>query len=568
MRLARWFGLAGAAVLSASACGDGPLTAKATVGDLAELVCESAFRCCSRGEIDVFLGPFVDEANCADRLRRKAELNPSALIGVPFGLAGVLVPNISVLQRAIDEDRAVINETALTECLNFIDAIACNMFEEVVVEPEGCQPAAPKVLVPCDPSLIVVGKVSAGGACSSPGESLECKPGLTCTAVDSLGVEGVCIRPGKVGDFCTVSRDCELALYCSLLDGTCQVPRAEGETCKYSDENDLSPSDSTLLIACAEDLSCDPVSDTCVARCERGARCIGDGDCDDAQGLTCISGRCDSTRGDGLPCGNDDDCEDGLRCAISPMTGTDLVCQAKLVNGQSCSTFDPEDCESGFCHPSSLLCEAASAPGSLCPTALQNQCDGGYCDTTFISCSDSTPCLGSGVCNTSSFRCEYYCVALQPDGAGCTSSIQCESGTCIDGFCRTVPLANGQPCNFNFQCSSSFCNFESPRVCETLPLINGRTCSSSSQCQSGVCFQNSCQNGLTEGADCTSFFDPPCGRGLYCDRTQNPALCVPLLEPGQLCDSSAQCRGSCIIRFNRPMCDATPPHGAVVCDGM
>lgn len=552
--------LAAAALLGA--CSDGP-SASGTVDDLAQAVCDISFRCCDRGEIDFFYGPFTDGTNCAERMRQQADVDNATIIAAPFEGAVVAVPNVGVLQNAIDDGRVEIDGEALDACLEFLAGVTCNELVEEP-EPETCQPVEPEEENLCDPRLLVIGKVGEGGDCTNPGVSLECREGLACRAVDSLGIQGVCVKPGSEGDFCINSGECGEDLYCSLLDGTCQVPRQEGETCLIADGGGV-------LLACDEDLSCDPITDTCVARCARGAACFSDLDCDQEAGLQCIVGRCDSPRDVGLPCQTSEHCKEGLRCGVNPATGTDLVCLEKLENGVNCSVAVPGDCASGFCDPTTTTCAATADPGDVCPSFSHVQCAGGYCDTTPRStpCSTDPECADtSGVCDIASGVCQAFCVALQPDGAQCLNGFECESGTCVDGFCRTTPLADGQPCNFAGDCASGFCNHEFPSLCETLPLANGSTCFLAEECESGICFGGSCQNGLSEGADCSSLADPPCARGLFCDREQQPPLCTPLLAAGAECTSSVQCQGNCTSRFNRRLCDATPPEGAEVCDGL
>jgi hypothetical protein len=335
----------------------------------------------------------------------------------------------------------------------------------------------------------------------------------------------------------------------------------------YSDQESLSPADWMLLIECDEDLWCDAVTDTCVGPCERGAWCVTDLNCDDTQGLVCVVNRCDTPRAVGAPCQEYPDCEEGLRCAPDPAEPGEWVCLERLANGEACAVGRPEDCVSGFCNPMSSQCEAASSPGELCPSASHTQCDGGYCETDYVFCTGDGECAGSGSCNLVYNRCEYYCVALQPDGAMCSLGRECESDACIDGFCRTVPLADGEPCSSDWHCESGFCNLETERECETLPLPNGRACWLGNQCESGVCHNMECVIGLSEGDACDTPGDPPCARDLFCDWDEDQPLCVHVFEPGAPCERHEQCRGSCVGRFGRLMCDSTPEEETAICDG-
>lgn len=561
--------LAAVLIVNSAACVD---DVESDARELVDEICDLTFRCCSRGEVDLFFGPFVDRDSCAERLQNSANLAAYTVVALPFENAAVSVPNLAVLQRAVDEGRADIDEDALAECLDLLGQLECNgpLADAPAEEPDGCEPPPEPVDSPCNLEALVIGLVGDGGDCSSPGVSLECTEGLACRAVDSLGVDGVCVAPGGVDDYCFSDGECDEELYCSVLDGTCQEPKGEGEVCAYGDPEDPSPSPDTLLIECAEGLSCDPITDLCVAPCQLGAQCAGDDDCDAEAGLSCIVGRCDRPRPAGLPCSDAADCAEGLRCAVDESNPGRNVCQERLADGETCQPYAHVDCASGYCDLLTSRCAPASEPGGVCPSAESAQCDGGYCETGFVYCDDDTDCTGSGSCNLSLGRCEYYCIALQPDGSTCTGDGQCASNACVDGFCRTVPLASGQPCTFDSQCASGFCSLDAERVCADLPLPNGSTCSSPLQCDSGVCHQNQCQAGLAEGADCSSTLDPPCGKGLYCHYSEiagQAPLCAPLRGPGEPCDGSFQCHGGCTIRYGRRMCDATVAQDEAVCDG-
>ena len=554
-------------------CGDS--SANSVAEDLAQTVCDYAFGCCTRGETDFLLGPYVLESDCADRLVNSAAIASRAQIDLSAMTSAadvtIELPNLGELQRAIDDGRTRVKRGGVDACISFIEGLGCN--ELVEVDPvEGCVVPEPPEETPCQIELMLEGQVGAGGACTSPGSTFECEPGLVCRTLGMFGIEGACVAPGGAGDFCFIDPECGEELYCSQADGTCQVPRAEGEACAYSDRDDPSPPQSTLLIECEVGLFCDPVTDLCVGPCQRGAGCSFDTQCDDEQGLKCIQGRCDLPRVEGLPCLSDTDCQEGLRCAQNIANPAQSICQQKLANGDFCSTFEEDDCDSGFCDNNVFECAPQSDPGGLCPTARNAQCSGGFCETQFVSCTDNSQCLGSGVCNTAAFRCEFFCVATLPDGAICGNSAQCTSEACIGGFCRTVPLPDGEECIFDSQCASQFCGVDSVRVCESLPLSNGTACNSNFQCESGICFSQgfgipTCNAGLREGDRCDQFPSPPCGADLFCESRLQPPECVPVLEAGSECEGDFQCRFDCTTRFARQLCDVTPAEGTAICDG-
>src|SRR5688572_13181012 len=66
------FGLLGAAL--SAACGGSSADPDTVAEDLAHQICELSFRCCSRGEVNFYLGPYVDQDDCVDRLVNVASL--------------------------------------------------------------------------------------------------------------------------------------------------------------------------------------------------------------------------------------------------------------------------------------------------------------------------------------------------------------------------------------------------------------------------------------------------------------------------------------------------------------
>jgi hypothetical protein len=549
--------------LLATACG-GSRNAESTAQDLADAICDLAFRCCDRGEVNYYFGPFFTEDDCSERLMNAAgRLNNAAIDFSAFENVGIRIPNVAVLNRAVEDGRVAIDGTALNACLDHIRDAECN--PEVAPEPEDppedCVPAEEEEEGPCQFEEIFIGAVDVGGSCSNPELSIECKQGLTCRAVSSLGDEGVCIEPGEVGEYCIFSAECRDELYCSLLDGTCQVPRQEGETCLYADDEE------TILLACDDNLACDPLTDTCVPQCSRGYACFVDSQCSATDGLVCILGRCDAPRTEGQSCGEVEDCVDGLRCAPNPdPNDAGQICSAPLANGEVCNGRDL-DCASGYCANDTNLCTVQANPGELCLSNDNDQCAGGYCDRTVVACSIDAECPGSNSCSNG-VTCDPFCVTLKPDGATCDSFFECQSGSCYNNLCRSLPLADNEECNFDNECESNFCNdYDFPAVCMTLPLANGDACGVGSQCASEVCFQGSCQTGLTDGADCSAspFTDPPCAKGLFCYNDDVTQTCTAQYPAGSECENDVECVGFCSTSFGRPIC--APAADEQVCTG-
>ena len=230
------------------------------VGELATGICDVVTRCCSRPELDYAMGPFVDETNCSERLVQSAEVGRFVSLALPFARVGFTMPNVALLDRAIANGRATVNSAGLTRCLDHLAGLTCNQLDPVVPPTTECTPPTLSPTRPCETTEIVTGAVGEFGHCSQPGFGFECEPGLICRRSDRLGDEGACVRPGQVGDFCFHDGECGAELYCSLLDGTCQVPRGQGESCQYVDPDDSDPPLSSLLIRCESPLSCDPVT--------------------------------------------------------------------------------------------------------------------------------------------------------------------------------------------------------------------------------------------------------------------------------------------------------------------
>lgn len=554
-----------------SAGGSAPVDLAPKYTELSQHVCDLAFRCCTRGEVSWYLAPYIDAAGCPGRFVEHAALSSTASIDLEQVLGvHVRVPNLGAASRAVSEGRVQIDEAALVTCFAYLQNLPCNKYEE---KPEGCVPPDPPPdETPCEPEKIFIGKVKEQGRCTSSLGSMECQPGLGCRTDGELGVFGQCVKLSDVGEHCVSDSECLDKLYCSQLDGTCRVFRNQGETCLFADPDDPDPDPQTALIRCRADLSCNPLTDTCVAACQRGAKCASDAFCDEAQKLECVTGRCDLPRAKGLPCAEDDDCEKNLICKPDPADPSENVCSSKSPLNSACVSHD--DCASGFCEPILDRCEVQLPPGSLCPSNLSQQCADGRCVKEQITCFGDTDCTSSKKCNTITNQCSSYCVALLPEGAACAVDSDCATDHCIAGFCRNPPLANGAACDGAADCESEFCSLDVPSVCKELPLPLGDPCSASSQCDSGVCFAQGgtlkkiCISGLDEDEECGKPQQAPCSpKKFYCDGDKKPPVCVPLKETGEACTGDIQCRGNCTLKHSRMLCDTTPPPKAALCDG-
>jgi len=553
------------ASLVVAGCGGSSADPQEVADDLAGALCDLSFRCCTAGEVHYYLGPYVTQADCADRLVNAASINTGFNFSLElFEETGVFLPNLAALDEAVEDGRTSVDRDQVDACIEHLQQIECNALEE---EPDMCIPPELNVDEPCDPLLMFDGKQAEGERCSSVGFSFECEHGLVCRAISVLGTDGACVAPGEVGDYCFTDSECGLDLYCSQLDGTCQLFGQPGDVCAYADPDDPAPDPMSLLLKCDEGLSCDPVTDRCVAPCERGAGCFDDIQCDEAAGLLCILGRCDSPRGNGLPCAEDLNCEPGLICRLSLGEGI-YVCSEPLPNGEFCN--DHPDCASGFCDPSEASCAPSVDPGEPCPAFNHAQCKDGYCSDTIPNNADpfctGNPACSPSTCNLDTNECVPVCIPRKEDGQSCTfgANYECLSNECVNGTCRTLPLQNGQECDSPEQCESEFCGHDG--LCDMLPLPDGKLCFSPDECESRVCSGGMCAPGLQEGSDCNPGLTE-CAADLYCDPEESPPICVPVLDTGEVCKGDFQCRGFCVLSFGRMVCDSTPPVNGAICDG-
>lgn len=578
-----------------AACDDGDVEvttrppATPAVDRMVAEVCGAVFRCCDRGEASFVLGPYVSEEDCQARLLQRSTITAASLEIAAFAGPAIRLPNLAGLERAVTEGRIVVDEAALDACVAHLAALPCASptpaTDDDPTSPLCADATPPPGESPCDVLDLFVGAVPEGGACTSGLLSLECAAGLGCAADAATGVEGECVPVGDVDDPCFTDAECGVhlregelppglprreALYCSQADGTCQLLRRQGETCRYA--RDDAPTEDTALVRCAPGLSCDPVTDLCVPPCSRGAPCADDTACDEEAGHLCIAGRCDLPRELGSPCEEEADCEDGLTCAVTAAAPGGPACTERLADGDAC--FASAECASSWCDALRAQCAPQVEAGEPCPSGDSAQCSMGRCTPDFTGCTADGDCPLSGSCDEAVGQCSPYCVELKPDGAICVDASECASSQCIAGSCRTPPLEDGVDCDDDLQCDSGFCSPGAERVCTGLPLDLGDPCTASEQCSSEVCMQEPgsptarCITGLQQGESCGAAGQPPCSPlTLYCDTEQPAPLCVPLRGTGEDCEGDVQCRGACLLKWNRTMCFPPDDPEEPLCGG-
>lgn len=554
------------------ACDQKQAPAEPQIEEVIEAYCDLAYTCCEDAETDYFVGPYVLPGECTSRLMEAASLSAATQFDLS-DLAGLrtdtlIIPNLPALNEAVQDGRTVISREGLDECKEYLSKNDCNEY----VEPEdvdGCQPPPePEPPGPCAPQNLFIGQLVEGQDCSSSAYTFECAPGYRCGTGAGLGINGRCVRLRQATETCVADTDCETGLYCSLLDGTCKAFSGKGETCVYADRNDAAPTPETQLVRCAAHLACNPLTELCVEACQEGATCAYDTDCDDEQDLTCILGRCSHLRELDQPCAATANCAEDLRCAPNPQSeGGDFACQPTLPTNAPCDVGS--DCESGYCPVATMICTDPVDVGDACPSGSNDECGDAACvrENPSEACVDDDDCPGSEDCMPDGF-CGYHCIEKKDDGATCDLETECTSGTCVAGFCRTLPLERGVECENAIECESLFCNYEDTRECDTLPLALNDPCASGAECDSGVCFEGECTNGLDEGEACDDASDPPCDpSATYCDYDEDPPVCVLLRETGEECESSQQCRGECVLAQGRMLCSPAAKKEEAVCDG-
>ena len=568
-------------------CTASPRSAEPQALELAEAVCAFASRCCTLGEMQFYIGPFVEQADCAERLVDAAALDTSATFGGVPG-AQVSLPNLNVLDRAIKEGRVRLNRGAIDACVAWLNEQSCNSAHPPFVDGVRCGPPAPITLSPCHVTALVEGRVPVRGACTRWASFLECQEGLVCLRDPFWNAdEGTCIQRQRVDEWCVSDEHCAPGLYCSNSNGTCQVPAALGEACLYSVPGDPSPSESLLLVRCEFGLTCSPLTSTCVAPCEPGSHCSDDEECGEGTGLVCVEsgsglqtvGFCYVPRAAGEQCSEDEDCDAALHCALEPNT-SDFSCQPRLANGEVCS--DDDACQSGICAYGVFTgpreCVMPGAVGAYCEQ--HPDCASGFCDLTVTSECAATVANGQACSSGTNEECTdgycafdpglsgTYCFALVAMGGACMSDDHCSSGACVAGACASRPLSDGERCGADLDCESDFCNRgESEPRCRSRPLADGSPCAYSDPCESQACFEGTCQPGATSGAPCGEEFLPCDPDAFFCDVDLAAPVCTPYRETGESCVRDLECRRDCTVRWGRRVCSLVAGDGEAVCDG-
>jgi hypothetical protein len=376
------------------------------------------------------------------------------------------------------------------------------------------------------------GGTSDGGSGVTAEQAAAAYASFECSVISCLfGVSsGYCSSGGDFGPFSGGNFDVAL----SVSDGRTRYDANVGAACLAALETleGLScAGETSSLFAAAQSLSASDGSSPCdgmfTGAVLNGGECYATQECSagfcDFSGSAC-PGVCAPRRGTGVPCTDDEQCQEGSACVSEAGAST---CQPKVLLQQG------------------ALCNASS------------ECaDGLYCDDT-------------GTCTN----------AKVADGAECTADAQCAEGSgCLKpnmfaptGTC-TAKVAAGGACTvggaFIFPYSNACKGLQ---VCAGL-VMNGENVVESGKCQApgavgATCFPqaagtlggNGCFTDLVcdpatrkcapapaAGSAC---IEGRCGPGAYCN---SASQCAAKKADGAVCESSDECVNQCDTSAGTP----------------
>ncbi len=324
--------------------------------------------------------------------------------------------------------------------------------------------------------------VCASGLCNSATSTCAAGEGDACTSanqcVSNTCTSGHCV-PAVGG--CYVDANCDVGEYCDRPSLSCVATLPAGTPIPNDGLHGGTCADAAKV--CASGL-CNSATSTCAAgegnACTSANQCVSN---------TCTSGHCvPAVSG----CYVDTDCGAGQYCDRSTLT-----CATKLgvgdtipsdgLHGGGCADAATV-CATGFCNPATNAC--AAPPGESCVANNQcasNSCTSGYCVASVNGCHFDSDCSADSYCDRNTLSCASKLglgVAIPNDGL--------HGGTCGDG---------------EAVCSTSACN----ATVNQCALPDGAACSSDVQCGGNVCVAGRC-GGSVEfsggGFGCSSTSSP------------------------------------------------------------
>jgi|GEM_PF-1907402 len=415
---------------------------------------------------------------------------------------------------------------------------------------------------------------SATGLCANPvlDDGTTCDDGDLCTTNDTCQ-NGACTAGEAVT--CEASDQCHVAGVCDSATGECSDPNApNGTVC--DDGNATTGGDNCQNGVCMG-LGCTcSTTDACCDGCQP----INNGGACEDDGVSCTEDICDA----GI-CGHvpvQGQCYIGGACIADGVTNPENACLycdtvfsqsdwRNMVNGSACDDGDactqtdtcfggactgsdpvaceaPDQCqEAGSCNSDTGLCEFPNAPdGTVCDDmnlcTNQDQCSAGMCNGQAVVCDAPEQCQAAGTCNEDTGQCVYD---NAQDGTACDDgNAATQNDSCQNGLCL------GENCT---------CTGVTPCCDGCFPINNGGACGEDGHsCTADVCDDGQCTHDIIPGncfiqgtcvVDGVSNPDNEC---TYCDSTyatdawrnkQSGLAC----DDGDACTQSDICdAGTCV----------------------
>ncbi len=264
--------------------------------------------------------------------------------------------------------------------------------------------------VSCDDGVTcTTADACAGGACSGTANNGGCDDGNACT-VDACDSKKGCLHTaaGAIacddGNFCTVADACDV----TTCTGAAGTPCSDNNVCT-NDSCDPAAGNSAIL-ACSH-------SDISGSKCDDGNACTADS-CDPTAG-------CVNTKLSATSCDDGNANTIGDTCTAGVCAGTVPQC---LNNGQ-CD--DGKACTGDVCDPTTHACTHTVTAGNC------------LVDGTCYSDGQGNP---SNACLACSATASSNSWSVANETFSCGTAGTCASGTCVDPWPPTAPLANGKVC--------------------------------------------------------------------------------------------------------------------------
>jgi len=373
-------------------------------------------------------------------------------------------------------------------CYIPFDCPASYAGEPVCNEPGACQGTRDDVA--CADHMCATEVVDDDSACTQATESDLCGLYKSVFCNGSLDQEDPPCQ-----DSCAYDSQCDPAAHC---DDVCLADLADGEAC---DENSDCQSAHCQNGFCCESGDCCHSPEDCPDHYEDPAICSSTETCQGERGdRVCIASKCDTQSVDddsgcvvttmALSCGYYQDlyctgqavqehpecptqCEEDSDCTSDGHC--DGTCLADLADGDGCdedSDCQFDHCQNDFCCTAGDCCQlAADCPpeytaDSVCGDAGTCQgfreeaaCNGSVCAGEAVG--DDSDCDGQTLADTCGFYVDIYCTGLASQDApecptSCAGDPDCDGDAHCDEVCL-VDLANGQACDENSDCISTFC---------------------------------------------------------------------------------------------------------------